>query len=113
VYEGVAVLATNLRQTLDEAFTRRLSFLVDFPFPEREYREKLWRSHFPQEAPLAADVNLYEVSDRFSLAGGNIRNAAIASAYLAAADGGAITMAHIRHAIRREHQKMGRLLESG
>lgn len=113
VYEGVAVLATNLRQNLDEAFTRRLSFLVDFPFPEREYREKLWRSHFPQEAPLAADVNLYEVSDRFSLAGGNIRNAAIASAYLAAADGGAITMAHIRHAIRREHQKMGRLLESG
>jgi len=111
IYEGVAILATNLRQNLDEAFTRRLSFLVDFPFPEREYREKLWVSHFPSEAPLGMDVDLYELSDRFSLAGGNIRNAAIASAYLAAADGGQITMAHLRHAIKREHQKMGRLLD--
>ncbi len=111
VYEGVAILATNLRQNLDEAFTRRLSFLVDFPFPEREYREKLWVSHFPSEAPLGVDVDLHELSDRFSLAGGNIRNAAIASAYLAAADGGRITMSHLRHAIKREHQKMGRLLD--
>ncbi|MFN8377617.1 MAG: ATP-binding protein [Anaerolineae bacterium] len=110
-YEGVAILATNLRQNLDEAFTRRLSFLVDFPFPEREYRELLWRAHFPDQAPLARDVNLVHLADRFPLAGGNIRNAAIASAYLAAADGGTITMAHVRHAIRREHQKMGRLLD--
>jgi hypothetical protein len=111
IYEGVAILATNLRQNLDEAFTRRLSFLVDFPFPEREYREKLWGSHFPPEAPIGRDVDLHELSDRFALAGGNIRNAAIASAYLAAADGKEITMAHIRHAIRREHQKMGRLID--
>ncbi|HYO88021.1 MAG TPA: ATP-binding protein [Candidatus Limnocylindrales bacterium] len=110
-YEGVAILATNLRQNLDEAFTRRLSFLVDFPFPEREYRELLWKAHFPEQAPLARDVNLGQLADRFPLAGGNIRNAAIASAYLAAADGGTITMAHLRHAIRREHQKMGRLLD--
>ena len=110
-YEGVAILATNLRQNLDEAFTRRLSFLVDFPFPEREYRELLWRAHFPEQAPLSREVNLVQLADRFPLAGGNIRNAAIASAYLAAADGGTITMAHVRHAIRREHQKMGRLLD--
>jgi len=110
-YEGVAILATNLRQNLDEAFTRRLSFLVDFPFPEREYRELLWKAHFPEQAPLGKDVNLVQLADRFPLAGGNIRNAAIASAYLAAADGGVIMMAHLRHAIRREHQKMGRLLE--
>jgi hypothetical protein len=110
-YEGVAILATNLRQNLDEAFTRRLSFLVDFPFPESEYRQKLWATHFPPEAPLGKDVDLMELSDRFALAGGNIRNAAIASAYLAASDGGMITMSHLRHAIKREHQKMGRLLD--
>jgi AAA+ superfamily predicted ATPase len=110
-YEGVAILATNLRQNLDEAFTRRLSFLIDFPFPEREYRELLWKAHFPEQAPLGRDVNLGQLADRFPLAGGNIRNAAIASAYLAAADGGTITMTHLRHAIRREHQKMGRLLD--
>jgi hypothetical protein len=110
-YEGVAILATNLRQNLDEAFTRRLGFLIDFPFPEKEYRAHLWASHFPPEAPVDTSVDLTFLADRFPLAGGNIRNAAIASAYLAAADGGVITLQHVRHAIRREHQKMGRLLD--
>jgi hypothetical protein len=109
-YDGIAILATNLRQNLDEAFTRRLDFLIDFPFPDAEYRYRIWVRHFPEEAPLGPDVNLNRVAERYRLAGGNIRNAALASAYLAAADGNVITMAHIRHAIRREHQKMGRLL---
>jgi hypothetical protein len=110
-YDGVAILATNLRQNLDEAFTRRLDFLVDFPFPDSEYRKHIWTAHFPPQAPLGPDVDLAEVARRYRLAGGNIRNAALASAYLAAADGGVITMAHIRNAVRREHQKMGRLLD--
>jgi SpoVK/Ycf46/Vps4 family AAA+-type ATPase len=109
-YDGIAILATNLRQNLDEAFTRRLDFVIDFPFPDTEYRYLIWQRHFPAEAPLAAEVDLDQVAARYRLAGGNIRNAALASAYLAAADGGIITMTHIRHAIRREHQKMGRLL---
>ncbi|MCZ7545560.1 MAG: ATP-binding protein [Anaerolineae bacterium] len=110
-YDGIAVLATNLRQNLDEAFTRRLDFLVDFPFPEVEYRARIWAVNFPPDAPLAPEVDLEELAARYRLAGGNIRNATLASAYLAAADGGAITMAHVRRAIRREHQKMGRLLD--
>lgn len=110
-YDGVAIMATNLRQNLDEAFTRRLDFVIDFPFPEPEYRQRIWRAHFPSRAPLGPDVDLREVAEAYRLAGGNIRNAAIASAYLAAADGGTITMAHIRNAVRRENQKMGRLLE--
>jgi hypothetical protein len=110
-YDGVAIMATNLRQNLDEAFTRRLDFLVDFPFPDTEYRQHIWAAHFPTQAPLSPDIDLGEVSARYRLAGGNIRNAALASAYLAAADGGVITMTHIRSAIRREHQKMGRLLD--
>jgi len=110
-YEGIVILATNLRQNLDEAFTRRLDFLVDFPFPEADYRKRIWQTHFPPEAPLARDINLDEIAARYPLAGGNIRNAALASAYLAAADGKVVTMQHIRNAIRREHQKMGRLVE--
>ncbi|HLV34691.1 MAG TPA: ATP-binding protein [Spirillospora sp.] len=109
-YDGIAILATNLRQNLDEAFTRRLDFVIDYPFPDTEYRYHIWMRHFPPQAPLAPDVDLNLVAERYRLAGGNIRNAALASAYLAAADGGVITMNHIRHAIRREHQKMGRLL---
>jgi hypothetical protein len=111
-YDGVAIMATNLRQNVDEAFTRRLDFVVDFPFPDEEYRYHIWKVHFPQRAPLARDVNLHDVAARYRLAGGNIRNAALASAYLAAADGHEITMAHIRRAVRREHQKMGRLLDA-
>jgi SpoVK/Ycf46/Vps4 family AAA+-type ATPase len=107
------VLATNFRQNIDEAFTRRLDFLIDFPFPDVPYRQQIWAAHFPAHAPLSADVNLAEVAARYRLAGGNIRNAALAAAYLAAADGQVITPAHIRSAIRREHQKMGRLLEEG
>jgi len=110
-YDGVSIMATNLRQNLDEAFTRRLDFLVDFPFPESEYRLLIWQAHFPKNAPLAEDVDLNLVAEQYRLAGGNIRNAAVASAYLAAADSSPITLPHIRGAVRREHQKMGRLLE--
>jgi hypothetical protein len=110
-YDGVVILASNFRQNLDEAFTRRLTFLVDFPFPDEDHREKLWRAHFPPQSPLGNDVDLSDVARRYRLAGGNIRNAAQAAAFLAAADGQIITAAHLRHAIRREHQKMGRLLE--
>lgn len=110
-YDGIAILATNLRQNLDEAFTRRLDFVIDFPFPEAEYRKRIWEVHFPTDAPLAPEVDLGDLAERYPLAGGNIRNAVLASAYLAAADGRVITMQHIRHAIRREHQKMGRLVD--
>ena len=109
-YDGIAILATNLRQNLDEAFTRRLDFAVDFPFPEPEYRQRIWAAHFPPEVPLAPDVDFAALAERYPLAGGNIRNAAVASAYLAAADGRVVTMQHILSAIRREHQKMGRLV---
>lgn len=109
-YDGIVVLATNFRQNIDEAFTRRLDFLIDFPFPDGPYRQKIWAAHFPPEVPMGGDVNLAEIGERYRLAGGNIRNAALAAAYLAAADGGVITAGHIRSAIRRENQKMGRLV---
>jgi hypothetical protein len=110
-YSGIAIMATNLRQNIDEAFTRRIDFLIDFPFPESEYRERIWHAHFPSKVPIAEDVDIHEIADYYELAGGNIRNAAVAAAYYAAADGGKITRQHINLAIRREHQKMGRLLQ--
>jgi hypothetical protein len=111
-YDGVVILATNFRHNLDDAFTRRLDFVIDFPFPDSEYRRRIWEVHFPSAAPLSPDVNLTEIADQYRLAGGNIRNAALAAAYLAASNGKVITTVHIRGAIRREHQKMGRLLDS-
>jgi SpoVK/Ycf46/Vps4 family AAA+-type ATPase len=110
-YDGVVIMATNFRQNLDDAFTRRLDFLVDFPFPDAEYRQRLWEAHFPPRTPMADDVDFGEVAQRYRLAGGNIRNVALAAAYLAAANGRVVTREHIRSAVRREHQKMGRLIE--
>ena len=92
-YDGVAIMATNLRQNLDEAFTRRLDFVVDFPFPDPEYRFRIWKVHFPSRAPLGSDVDLMDLSERYRLAGGNIRNAALASAYLAATENSVIAKA--------------------
>ncbi len=118
-YDGVTILATNLRGNLDEAFTRRLQFSVSFPFPEAEDRLRIWQTLFPPDLPRDPDINLPYLAERFRLAGGNIRNIIVSAAYLAAADGqrqgearvrGQVTMAHLLHATRRELQKMGRLV---
>jgi len=109
-YDGVTILATNLRANLDEAFTRRLQFAVDFPFPEEVYRQRIWETLFPDGAPHAANLDFDLMARRFRLAGGNIRNIIVNAAYLAAADGQEVTMAHLLHGARRELQKMGRLI---
>jgi hypothetical protein len=107
-YDGVAILATNMRQQLDEAFLRRLSFSVVFPFPGEDERLRIWETAWPRELPRAQDVDLAVLS-RFKLTGGNIRNIVLAAAYLAAASKNRrVTMAHLRHAVRREYQKLGK-----
>lgn len=109
-YDGLAILATNLREHLDDAFTRRLSMIVHFPAPDEPGRRRIWQRIWPLETPLAADVNFDFLARQFKLAGGNIQNIALNAAYLAAADGGVVTMGHLRHATRREYQKMGKAL---
>jgi hypothetical protein len=107
-HEGIAILATNLRQNLDPAFLRRLHSVVEFPFPDTEHRRRIWQVTFPPEAPLAPDVELEVLAREVKLAGGNIRNIAMAAAVRAAAEGGAIAMRHLTAAARREYQKLGR-----
>src|SRR5690606_29520998 len=110
-YNGITILATNLRANLDEAFTRRLQFAIDFPFPEQaEVRLRIWQALFPPTVPRVADLDLPLMARRFKLAGGNIRNVIVSAAHLAAADGGQVTMEHMLHGLRRELQKMGRLV---
>lgn len=110
LYDGITILATNLRANMDEAFTRRMQFIVDFPFPDVEERIHIWKTLFPAELPRADDIDLPLLATRFKLAGGNIRNIIAGAAFLAAADGGAVTMDHLLHSTRRELQKMGRLI---
>jgi SpoVK/Ycf46/Vps4 family AAA+-type ATPase len=110
VYDGVTILATNLRSNIDEAFLRRLQFAIDIPFPDEKDRLRIWQTLFPPNVPRSDDINLEEMARRFKLAGGNIRNILVSAAYLAANDGDKVTMAHLMHGTRRELQKMGRLV---
>jgi hypothetical protein len=107
-FDGLAVLATNLRQNIDPAFTRRLEFAIDFEEPDQQGREGIWRAHIPPAAPLTPDVNFYELAALYPVVGGLIRNAAVAGAFLAAADGAPIGREHLVRAMRREYEKAGR-----
>jgi SpoVK/Ycf46/Vps4 family AAA+-type ATPase len=108
-HDGVVVLATNLRKNIDEAFLRRLQFLVEFPLPDRNHRRVLWQRMFPAAAPLDPALDLDLLADRFELSGGSIRNIAVEAAFAAAASGRAIGPDHVWPALRHEHQKLGRV----
>jgi winged helix domain-containing protein/ATPase family protein associated with various cellular activities (AAA) len=111
-FDGLAVLATNLRANLDEAFARRLSLIVEFTRPDVAQRRALWAKSFAA-VPLAGDADLDFCAASFELAGGDIRNIAVTAAYLAAAAGGVVDMRRLVHALRIEYRKLGRLcLES-
>lgn len=107
-YDGIAILTTNLRQNLDDAFVRRMAFTVHFPFPDEQSRLRIWQGIWPAAAPLAAEVDLAGLAHQFKLSGGNIKNVALAAAFLAAEAGDRIEAQHVRQAIRREYQKMGK-----
>jgi AAA+ superfamily predicted ATPase len=109
-YDGVVILATNLRKNMDDAFVRRLHVAIDFPFPEEPDRLRIWQKAFPPEAPLAAEVDLAFLAKQFKLAGGNIRNIALLSAFLAAESNAEIGMIHLMKSIKREYQKLGKLV---
>ena len=107
-YEGVVILATNLRENMDEAFTRRIKFIVDFPFPDESSRKLIWQTHFPHEAPVSPDLDYDWLAQQFQITGGNIKNIVLSAAFGAAANGGTIDMTHVLHGTRREFEKIGK-----
>jgi len=107
-YDGIAILATNLRQNIDEAFLRRMQFIVEFPFPNEEHRRRIWEVIFPPQAPVAADLDFDLLARSIRLAGGNLKSIGLAAAFHAAGDGGVIKQEHLIKAARREFQKLGR-----
>jgi len=112
-YAGAVILATNFRQNLDEAFLRRLDFVIDFPFPEPEDRERIWQLLLPEAAPLDEDIDVPFLAGQFKLSGGSIRNVSLSAAFLAAEDGASISMRHLIKGVALEYGKLGRLtLES-
>jgi ATP-dependent 26S proteasome regulatory subunit len=108
-FDGLVVLATNLRRNIDEGFFRRMQFVVELPFPDESHRYRIWKQHFPEAAPLGTDIDFDYLAKRFSLAGGHIRNVAVNAAFLAASNSGTIHMEHVIRATKREYEKIGKV----
>ncbi|HKS44899.1 MAG TPA: ATP-binding protein [Amycolatopsis sp.] len=108
-FDGIAILATNLRANLDEAFTRRLDVIVDFPLPDSANRRRLWDQCLGNRLPRADDLDLDFLATRFELAGGHIRSAAVTAAYLSAEAARPLAMIDLVGAVAREYRKLGRL----
>lgn len=107
-FDGMLILATNLRNNIDLAFLRRIQFLLDFPMPDHAMRMQLWRQSLPGNEFLDATLNLAPFAEQFRLSGGSIRNIAVAAAHLAAvSERGQITTAHLTRATYRELEKNG------
>jgi AAA+ superfamily predicted ATPase len=108
-YPGAAILATNFKRNIDDAFVRRLDFVVDFPFPEADDRRRIWERILPREAPVADDIDLGFLATQFKLSGGSIRNCSLAAAFRAADEDTDIQMRHLVRAVAQEYGKQGRL----
>lgn len=108
-FDGIAILTSNLRANVDEAFTRRLDAVVDFPMPDEEHRRRLWDRCLGTALPRAGDLDLDFCARAFELPGGNIRSIVLTAAYFAASGNRAVTMADLVRAVHREYRKLGRL----
>jgi ATP-dependent 26S proteasome regulatory subunit len=108
-FDGLAILTTNLRANVDEAFTRRLDAVIDFPVPEDDDRRRLWALHLRPGLPRGDDIDLDFMARSFRLSGGNIRNVALGAAFLAAAEGRTVEMADLIRATDAECRKLGHL----
>ncbi|HVF04089.1 MAG TPA: ATP-binding protein [Frankiaceae bacterium] len=111
-FDGIAVLATNLRGNLDAAFTRRLHFVVHFPDPDAPTRRRLWETHLAPFGDLdpADPVDLDRLAETVEVSGGDIRNAVLAAAHAAVAEGVPLGMRHVVRGVVREYRKLGRRL---
>jgi hypothetical protein len=108
-FRGLAVLTTNFKQNIDDAFVRRLRFAVEFPLPNAAERARIWRKAFPADTPLAADVDVSLMAGRLQITGGSIQNIALHAAFLAAAADRPVGGPEILAAARRELVKIGML----
>ena len=111
-FEGVVILSTNYRRNIDEAFIRRMQFIVNFPFPDAEYRLEIWKKAFPEQVPRSDDIDFKFLASNLQISGGNIKNIVINSAFLAAKNGKRpISMSEIILATKREFDKIGKPIQ--
>ncbi|WP_185601459.1 ATP-binding protein, partial [Paenibacillus sp. 598K] len=108
-YDGLTILATNFAQNLDDAFMRRIQYIIRFPFPDSEHRQRLWRSAIPAAMP-AGEIDYGFLGETFELTGGPIKNIVLTAAFLAAEAGEPLTMQRLLESVVQEYKKTGKLL---
>jgi len=106
-FEGLAILTTNVRQNLDTAFLRRLRFVIEFPRPDAQARESIWRQCLPEESHCLSTDELRLLARKVELSGGHIRQVTLRAAFAAAAGGSLIGMRHVTPAMNAELAKLG------
>lgn len=108
-FEGIVIMATNLLKNIDEAFMRRLNFIVHFPFPAAEIRRKIWVS-MTRDIPVDDSVDFDFLAEKFEITGGLIKNVILKAAFLAASEERSLTEKHILYAMKNELSKQGKVL---
>ena len=108
-HEGLVILATNLSKNMDQAFSRRMHYVIEFPKPDATQRERMWRAIFPPEVPLGKDVDFGFLGRQFLLTGGDIKNVALDAAFLAAQNGQILNMQTLIQAMARQMLKQGKV----
>lgn len=111
-YDGLVLLTTNLKTSLDNALERRLSFKINFPFPDAAMRATIWRQLIPDTAPMSKDVDFDMLGESFELSGGSIKNAVLRAAYRAAAQHLELGLDLFEEAAKRECQAAGKLFRT-
>lgn len=109
-YDGITILATNLLQNFDDAYKRRMKFIIRFTLPQREQRVQLWQKVFPKQMPLSGDMDIDYLADNFELSGAAIKNIAVNAAFIAASRQEITGMEHIMTALQQEYEKSGKIL---
>lgn len=109
-YEGISILATNYVNNIDDAFKRRIKFMIHFVFPTPEVRLKLWKTILPETAVLEEEIDFEFFAEKFELSGSNIKEILINAAYLAASEHTGIANRHIVEAVKLNFKKYGKIL---
>lgn len=109
-YDGITILATNLMQNFDDAYKRRMKYIIRFTFPQKEQRALMWEKVFPAKMPLDGDIDIEYLAENFELSGASIKNIAVNAAFLAASKQEITGMEHIMTALQQEYEKSGKTL---
>ncbi len=110
-YPGLVILASNFKSNMDDAFLRRFQTIIHFPMPDETERQKLWEQSFSKKSNLAKNIDLSEISKKYSLSGGSIINVVrYASLMTISRKSSEIQRTDIIKGIRREYQKEGKTM---